>query len=439
MQDELEEIAQALESAVASILSFAQKQDFGARFPEVHFSVRYYQPNSGDPSRATGVVEDRTRESFGEFYRRFADQLNRSEPVRLLNGLCNAFVEKHGVDMDKYWKMAYGTEMLSHYFEKVGAFTTDRPTIRSTVREFRTDITAKTEQIELVYYVENLKASKPFSLCEGMISFAPLSSNDLDTYAQERAHWLSARSLIPNLNGWICRASLHGRKKTWEDFNDAEDFINDVLSAFYLVKDGSITLHELAKQVTDTFLNSGRIGGGEPVRSGRGGQVHITKSDIQQLDEVLKRLLRVSKESKLKQLRLPLRRIRSATSRRDLADAFVDTVIALESLLASDTPALEVTHRFRLRGAALLDASFGLPRERMEALRDVYQMRSDIVHGKYKEKNIAPLLERANLILKAVLHWYLKHIDDLKPEEVVSKVDEWMVEGASKTAYPESS
>ncbi len=423
------------------VLQYAKEQGYGPMFPEDHFSVAYWKPQESDPNSSSLVTEDRTREFFPTFYIRFHDLLEGSEPLQSLNVLSQAFVAKHGVEMGKYPKRAYGTAMLFRYFKKARSFTEDYQIIQMVVDEFKSDITSTREQIRLVYYVENLIAPEPFSLCNDMISFRPVTDTDLDNYAQLKEDMISPHRHFLDERGWICEGTLEGRKNSYDDFNNAENLVDDVLNALYLVKAGNARFLLLAKEITNTFLGVGRMFGGDTLNVGRGGAIELTQSDITEIDEIMSRLVEVSKKKQLKLLRLPLRRIRAAASRRNPADAFLDIVMALETLLANDTLTLEVTHRFRMRGAAILNDEFGSPRDRLDLLNEIYSTRSRIVHGEYESDpgELASLLDKANLVLKAIVRWYLGRLEDLEPNDVVRMLDEWMVQGASQTAYPGSS
>ena len=208
-----------------------------------------------------------------------------------------------------------------------------------------------------------------------------------------RRHFLNER-------GWICEGTLEGRKNSYDDFNNAENLLDDILNALYLVKDGDARFLLLVKEITNTFLSVGQVSNEEQLNVGRGGAIELTETDIQEIDEIMSRLIKVSKKKQLKLLRLPLRRIRAAASRRNLADAFLDIVMALETLLANDTSTLEVTHRFRLRGAALLNDEFGSARDRIDLLNEIYSTRSRIVHGEYESDpgELAPLLDKAKMV-----------------------------------------
>lgn len=425
MSESLLKVEQAFDRAVQFVIHFARERGIDDAFPLRTFQVQYFKPV--EPSRATLVIESRTERSFTLFYSRWREELDAAEPIVTLNSLCESFSNMYGIAMEKYWKKSYGTMMVSRYFKKAQRFAHEPSVVIEVVHEFESDLTASQEQIELVYYVEGLRADVPFSLMDGDISFSPVSEADLRKYAERNEITIALKDFDLSLTGWTCRILLQGDKPGFNDLNKATDILDQILNAFSLVSDGNARFRLLSKDVANPFLHMGRVSGGEPVNSGRGGPIYLTTSDVQKLDNMLRRLALISTDERLRLLRYPLRRMRSAANRRSIADAFLDTVVALEGLLAHDTPALESTYRFRLRGAALSSDEFGSPQERLKTLGDMYSMRSRIVHGDNISATLDPLLAQADRILKSIFLRYLEFSKSIKPEDVIRTVDEWMV------------
>src|SRR5262249_10575839 len=134
------------------------------------------------------------------------------------------------------------------------------------------------------------------------------------------------------------------------------------------------------------------------------------------------RLTLIGKDDRLAHLRLPVRRLRMSSARSHDEDHVVDCVIALENLLASDSPQLETTFRFRLRGAAILPESFGNVPERIKLMGQLYELRSKTVHGSKtahgggrKSDSVADQMgevaAEAERILRAILIWFLERCD----------------------------
>lgn len=410
------EIHGAFSAAIRFVISFAADRGFERKFPERTVNISYFKPV--DATRSTLITERRSKPSFTSFYFNFTKEIDGAEPVIALNQICEHFKKVHGVDMGKYFQAAYGTLMCRRYFEKIGSFTYNMPALSDVLDEFISDLTARQEHIELVYYVEGLSAESSFNLLDNTVSFSAISENDLLRFAEQSEVARFARGFDLNIKGWICRILRRGSKSDFDDFNNATDTLEQVLNAIALISDGNACFRLLAKRVTNTFLDLGQTSGGEPLNSGRGNALHLL-------------VVQVSTDPRLKLLRQPLRRMRAAASRRSLADAFVDTIIALEGLLAHDTPALESTYRFRLRGAALLPGDFGSAEDRLKLLGQMYSTRSRIVHGDDQANTIDSLINEASKVLRAVLLRYFELSEQIKPEDIVRRVDEWMVRSSS--------
>lgn len=86
-----------------------------------------------------------------------------------------------------------------------------------------------------------------------------------------------------------------------------------------------------------------------------------------------------------------IRRFSQMPDRVGTEDRLIDAVIALEALLSPEK-AEEISYRFRLRGAWLLGKGDRTARDDWQArLKDLYDLRSDLVHGNAKKlKNIKP-------------------------------------------------
>jgi hypothetical protein len=81
---------------------------------------------------------------------------------------------------------------------------------------------------------------------------------------------------------------------------------------------------------------------------------------------------------------LALRRFNLGCGRDDVADALIDFVIALETLLLpydEKTRRSEMTYRFRMHGAHFISASVSERGLIYDQLGDLYDVRSRLVHG----------------------------------------------------------
>ena len=91
-----------------------------------------------------------------------------------------------------------------------------------------------------------------------------------------------------------------------------------------------------------------------------------------------------------------------------------------------------------MRGAALLDTSFGEVGERIRLMNEMYRLRSDVVHGRADEAEVTRMVHVSASVLKSVYCWYLNHIDEFKStDEALVALDAAMVDGGSTWARKE--
>ena len=145
-------------------------------------------------------------------------------------------------------------------------------------------------------------------------------------------------------------------------------------------------------------------------RIGVGGEnLFLSHEQIAAAQGYFDALVMISTVDALDHLRLPTRRMRLGAQRGNVEDTLVDFVIGLERLLAPDTRQLEVTYRFKLRGAALLPAAeFGDARTRIDLMNKLYDLRSAVVHGRADREAIIAATPEAEEVLRSILQWLLQ-------------------------------
>ena len=128
------------------------------------------------------------------------------------------------------------------------------------------------------------------------------------------------------------------------------------------------------------------------MRPVQGTQAFIGDEDVAQLDDMAK-VVQANHEPKLS---LAVRRLVSAvTARFDPSDGLIDAVIALEALFAG-TDKSELRFRIAAAVAWLLEPSDQSAREAIfKEARDIYDKRSQVVHGQAVPPNTPELRDRA--------------------------------------------
>ena len=285
-----------------------------------------------------------------------------------------------------------------------------------------------------VYVVESFVASEHFQL-DDEVEFRKIDDDDIDRFGREpwsrrlpvQAPWLDTRQ-------WICDIR-HSGAKSFDTINWHNEGVQEIVTALALTKSGSANFKQLGSYLESPFLHSGTGSGGRPISSGGiAGPVDLSAKDIEEFKSNYGRVQRIQNNSK-SLLQLPLRRMRAASERTASEDKLVDYVIGLERLLARDTPALESTWRFRLRGAALLPESFGDAKQRMKLLGDLYGARSGIVHGNVSDDKVIELLPKAEAALRSIILWYIRRTEaGANADQIGSELDEALVGGGSTYA-----
>jgi hypothetical protein len=107
------------------------------------------------------------------------------------------------------------------------------------------------------------------------------------------------------------------------------------------------------------------------------------------------RYLRIDEQLR-RSVDVALDRLNLARRRRSPGDQAIDSGICLEALLGDDSPQ-ELTYKLRLRAALLLGATLSERREIRQAVRDLYDLRSKVVHGRARRpEDTLPDAQRAS-------------------------------------------
>ena len=114
-------------------------------------------------------------------------------------------------------------------------------------------------------------------------------------------------------------------------------------------------------------------------------------------------------------LKLPADRLIDGSSRRDLKDSVIDYAIGLEALLTLDAQP-NMSYRFALRGAQIINWDGGNKTEWYQKLKVFYEVRNIIVHGRLvPRKELIACAEVGEIALREIWWWYVVNgIDDIR-------------------------
>ena len=425
-----------LKEAVLAVITLAEKQNLGPELPTNRYEVMWMQPM--DESSSSGMREERTEPSIQLLWSTLEADLKATPEVQDLNSAVEDITQEYGVSikgMPGFLRGYQSERLLQVYFERVGALLLDEGTVTQVCRDYLEDLQAPDAVVAIFFLVENFSAPSLFHLTDE-IQFRPVSPDDIDSFGREPISFFPRTRPVLNLKDWVCEVHTVGSKDTAGAFDRHNDLVDEIAVALNLTKEGRVIFTLLANYYQSPFYDAGTVSGGQAVPTGGiGGKITLDSSDIKVFESSFRAVQSIMAGTKQRGLRLPLRRLQAAARRRESEDRLVDYVIGLERLLANDSPQLETTFRFRLRGAALLPESFGSPRQRIALMNRLYGALSDVVHGKAKESEVGELLPKAENVLRTVLLWYIHN----KPTHwtiprVIQDLDDALVSGGSSWA-----
>ena len=109
-------------------------------------------------------------------------------------------------------------------------------------------------------------------------------------------------------------------------------------------------------------------------------------------------------------LQLPVRRLLSGGNRPYPEDSLVDYVIGLEALLSNSNERTEIRYRFSVRGAVVLSEISSDRAGKFKEMRDLYDLRSAIVHGNIPDANeLGMSVDFAESALRKCWWWYFEN------------------------------
>jgi len=441
-----------LRNAVEHVIAVARAHDVGPELPTIPYTVQWMEPVSG--SRWESRQADHSEPAFFLLWKQFEDEFKESPAFKSLQQAAAEFAKREGKFLPFHGSIMIDHEgelLVLHYFNRVAALRVDEAALQALCNEYQEDLRSDTVPIRAVYQVHGFKADQPFALAGGF-DFRPMNDRDIAAYGRTSfdPFGLAPKPFDQRLFGddWVCEIEQRVSKSSMEGVNRFGEEIEDIAAALNLTISGRVLFSLLEKQVKSPFLPVGKMGGGgHMIATSRIGEpVALKEHDLQRFQRNFARVTRIGSDDQLAHLRPALRRLRMSASRTHDEDHVVDCVIALENLLASDSPQMETTFRFRLRGAALLPEEFGTVQDRIKFMGRLYELRSKTVHGGKsahgggrKADSIAEETRKAageaERVLRGILHWFVERCEEPeKLDRTLAGLDEAMVAGGEAWA-----
>lgn len=431
--------------SILAIVDLANEKFEEAKVPIRRYSVFWLEPTS--PTGSSGKSEQRYEPAFYELESTNPDFYNEiTENVDVTTFISNVakLVEEKGHQVAGWSHDPAGLaeRVIAVYFDRVGYFDVVDAVINEVMSEFVEDLTSKTAIVSTVYLVEGFDATTAFNLTDA-ISFRNISETDIDRYGRSsdfgwpQAAWTRHDRPWLNTNDWICEVQRISPKDTMKVINEHHEFLEAIVNALALSASGRAGFTLLANQWRSTYVGAGVVSGGTPVYSSRlGTAIELDDETVQKFRTTYTKVGIITSEKSHAHLKLPLRRLRLASERTANEDRLVDYVIGLENLLSCDSPNLETTFRFRIRGAVVLPVTFGTASERIKLMADLYDLRSRIVHGNASPDKVNEFVAKAETVFKQILEWYIGRFDSVgNSKKIVKRIDEVIVGLGSEWAY----
>ena len=123
-----------------------------------------------------------------------------------------------------------------------------------------------------------------------------------------------------------------------------------------------------------------------------------------------------------------MRRLIDGRGRTRLDDKIIDYAIGLEALLSERNERAEIRYRFSLRGATILAESGEDKSQAFHEFRDLYDARSDIVHGRaVSNADLRTNSSNGEKFLRIVWQWHLAQ--GLTLNGAIQRIDRRIVSG----------
>jgi len=161
------------------------------------------------------------------------------------------------------------------------------------------------------------------------------------------------------------------------------------------------------------------------------GRVEFDRDDVTRLKEVWARMQPVRKP-----LRAAVSRYMDATLELYPEDKLIDSVIALEATLTSDSTE-QITYRLSLRGAILLESDPSARPAMIRKLKDAYGARSGLVHGSTLEYGTRVDPEEVHALAGKALRALILQGDGRAHDRLLHALDEYLVARGSEQTFEE--
>lgn len=403
-RDFAKELTNLFIPAVKAVIELAAKH--GLEPPIAETEIFFWEDAGG--GRADGRTETLIEPDWRAVFEILRGDLDTVAELRAFRDAAATYYRDHGRPFrtfgagDPEWASGRPLEV---YLKQVGTLKVDETVAAEVCAEFVRDSSSPDAVVTSTYRIASFSAEREFDLADG-ITFRPVRRADIERFCRLESRQFSKQVAL-NTADWICEIRETIPKATQDPMNRHREVMEVIIGALRLSIDGRASFTLLASGIYSSYAWFGLSGGFDNYTSGLGEAIKLDGQGIDNFGRLYADIASINTDNSLTHLRLPFRRLKAAAHRADQDDRLVDLVVGMESLLVSGSKT-EIGFKFKLRGAALLPESFGNVQQRVEFLKDLYDLRSTVVHGGRRKTDVAATVPKAESALKTLFLWYLK-------------------------------
>jgi len=334
---------------------------------------------------------------------------------------------------EAYIETQYITPLFRSYLKEIGHFAYRKRVIDKLIKELLDFLDSPAPDFAGLVVLDGFTASRAFQL-DPNIEIHPISQDELIELG--RTDSLIGPGLghghgeyIPHTDWWICKMTFPNQRGTTEGINKIHHFDDILAIAFRAFKQGGLSIGYATSKVVSRFGRMGQSRGGRLNKISVGTVGYsLSATEITAFKQFWNNFKRIM-EKEQHYLQVPIRRLRTAGTRVEKEDALVDCVVGIEALLSTDNEKTEIGYRFRIRGSVLLAKRKKDRKVYLNRLRDLYDLRSRIVHGKTVSKEkLGSALPAAESALRVVWRWFFnKHAERKDNQKGIEEIDQKLV------------
>lgn len=354
------------------------------------------------------------RIDFEDFWEQCGERLRQSSEWMNAESTIAAYEKQLGTAIPSFFGMtlSYPIGLIEEYLFRAKRFEVLSGIIDSATVLLLEYCKSSTFPVVSLMALEYFSAASAFELTSN-IQIRPISKDELVEFGivnfqidlrNASEQWRQ----LPSSDWWICELKTNVPKENISNFNNSERVLDYIPLALRLFQRGKIGAISLKTSPVGSFKF------GMSTRSGitrdftiRGDSFSFSEVDIARFQEFWGKFITLIQDES-HYLQLPARRLAFGGQRIRLEDALVDYVIGLEALLCEG--GLELSYRMSLRSAIILSLALDDKFERFKDMRNIYSMRSDIVHGNaFKSERIMWATQIAEDALRSIWNWFFEN------------------------------